>query len=235
MSSSNGPNLVKSGLVLELDAGNIKSYTSGSITWYDKSGYNTNGTLTNGPTFNTGSGGSIVFDGVDDYTNIINPTSIKNQDLTISIWIKPSPPANSITGIADFDHASGQGWVIQSEDATSNRYYYFGYYMGSGYQPATGAGVGVQLTNSVWQNLVYTKNGTLVIGYLNGVQAFSATASSSNIVYSANKNLWLGGVVSIGGRFYNGNISQALIYNRGLSSTEVKQNFNALKSRFGLN
>ena len=67
MAVKGGPNTVTSGLVLELDAGNIKSYQSGSTTWFDKSGNAYNGTLINGPTFNTGSLGNIVFDGVDDY------------------------------------------------------------------------------------------------------------------------------------------------------------------------
>jgi hypothetical protein len=70
MSVKGGPNTVTSGLVLELDAGNIKSYQSGSTTWFDKSGFANNGTLINGPTFNTGSGGSIVFDGTNDFVNL---------------------------------------------------------------------------------------------------------------------------------------------------------------------
>ena len=65
-----GPNVVYNGLVLYLDAANNKSYVSGSTSWNDLTGNKNVGTLTNGPTFNTGSGGSIVFDGVDDYVNL---------------------------------------------------------------------------------------------------------------------------------------------------------------------
>ena len=57
-----GPNLVTNGLVLALDAGNTKSYQSGSTTWFDKSRNGNNGTLTNGPTFSSANGGSIVFE-----------------------------------------------------------------------------------------------------------------------------------------------------------------------------
>jgi len=78
MSAIGGPAIITSGLVLELDAGNIKSYQSGSTTWFDKSGNASNGTLINGPTFNTGSLGSIVFDGVDDYVSVAKQTAFVN-------------------------------------------------------------------------------------------------------------------------------------------------------------
>jgi hypothetical protein len=70
MSFVHSPKIVTDGLVLALDAGNTKSYTSGSTTWYDKSGNARNGTLTNGPTFSSANGGSIVFDGTNDYLEI---------------------------------------------------------------------------------------------------------------------------------------------------------------------
>ena len=64
MSAFGGPNIITDGLVLNLDAGNIKSYPESGTTWFDKSGNGNDGTLTNGPTFDSGSLGSIVFDGV---------------------------------------------------------------------------------------------------------------------------------------------------------------------------
>ena len=67
MASLGGPNIITNGLVLALDAANTKSYVSGSTVWRDLSGNNNSGSLTNGPTFNSANGGSIVFDGVDDY------------------------------------------------------------------------------------------------------------------------------------------------------------------------
>ena len=84
MSFSNGPTVVTNGLVLSLDAGDRNSYVSGSTTWFDLAGTN-NGTLTNGPTFNTGSFGSIVFDGVDDY---VATTGIQAPSFSISSWVR---------------------------------------------------------------------------------------------------------------------------------------------------
>jgi hypothetical protein len=236
MGVAGGPDLIQDGLVLDLDASDRNSYVSGSTTWFDLSGLNNSGSLINGPTFNSTNGGSIVFDGTNDYVNILNPSILQNQNLTVSTWIKPTAATNVITGIIDYDHGITQGWVLQSEDATSNRNYYFAYYDGSTFQPSSGIGTGkgVQLTNSIWQNLIFTKNGTSIVGYLNSVQTYTSTASSGTIMYLANKNLWLGGVVSIAGRFYNGTIANTQIYNRALTAQEILQNYNAQKSKFGL-
>jgi hypothetical protein len=92
--------IVTSGLVMNLDAGFTPSYPRQGTTWYDVSGNDYNGALTNGPTFNSANGGSIVFDGVDDYANNSNPSSLQNQNLTVSMWIKPSTATNEITTLA---------------------------------------------------------------------------------------------------------------------------------------
>jgi hypothetical protein len=234
--------IVTNGLLINVDAGFTPSYPRNGTSIYDLGGGAVNGTLTNGPTFNSGNGGSIVFDGVDDFVSITNPSILQSQNITLTIWINPLTPNQAITSIVDYDHATApfQGWVLQSEDATTNRYYYFSYYDGSTFQPSTGigAGKGIQINNSSWQNLTYTKNGTSIIGYLNGVQAFTSTASNANISYQSNRNLRIGGVIStspgVGTRFYKGNISNTQIYNRALSATEILQNYNAQKSRFGL-
>ena len=217
-------NIISSGLKLNLNSQTQLSYSGGGNNWYDLSGNNNTGTLTNGPTFDSTTR-SIVFDGADDYAIVSNPSSLQNQNLTVSTWIKPSTATNQITGIIDYEHCAGGPWVIQSEDATTNRYYYFGYQTGNGFQPNTGPGIGVQLTNSVWQNLVFTKNGTSVIGYLNGVQKFSANANSANIVYNTGRNLVLGKTSQCASREFNGSMSNTQIYNRALSASEILQNY----------
>ena len=65
-----GPEITESGLVLALDAGNLKSYPTTGTTWTDLSGRGNTGTLTNGPTYSSANGGSIVFDGVNDYVTV---------------------------------------------------------------------------------------------------------------------------------------------------------------------
>ena len=83
------PSIVTSGLVLNLDAANMKSYPRSGTTWRDLSGLGNNGTLTNGPTFNSQNGGSIVFDGVDDYASINNTIgNFGTSDFTINFFFK---------------------------------------------------------------------------------------------------------------------------------------------------
>jgi hypothetical protein len=230
-------NTVTNGLVLSLDAAKRDSYPGSGTAWRDISGNGNNGTLNNGPTFNSDNGGAIVFDGVDDFALITNPSTIRNQDFTISVWINPGVQNAAIISIMDFDHSGSplQGWVIQSEDATTNRNYYFGWYDGSSFQPTSGigAGKGIQITTSVWQNITYSKNGTTLIAYKNGSQIYTVTGGA-NIFYQNNKNLQIGGCVSTAGRNFKGSISLVQIYNKVLSASEVLQNYNAQKSRYGL-
>jgi hypothetical protein len=102
MSAIGGPATVTSGLVLELDAGNIKSYPTTGTTWFDKSGNARNGTLTNGPTFNTGSLGSIVFDGVDDYVSLGTFNGLGSTNRTISVWFRITSLPASVGRIITF-------------------------------------------------------------------------------------------------------------------------------------
>ena len=86
-----GPNIIKDGLVLTLDASSQRSYPGSGTTWYDLSGNGNNGTLTNGPTFDSGNGGSIVFDGTNDYVNGPTTNSVIGNNISLislSAWVK---------------------------------------------------------------------------------------------------------------------------------------------------
>ncbi len=87
MSVISGPNIVTNGLVLHLDAANTKSYSGSGTTWTDLSGNGNNGTLTNGPTFDSANYGSVVHDGVDDY--IVGNTPVTgNTNATMTGFVK---------------------------------------------------------------------------------------------------------------------------------------------------
>ena len=85
-----GPNVVTDGLVLYLDAGNTKSYPGSGTGWIDLSGRVNNGILANGPTFDSSNGGSIVFDGSNDYTDVADSSSINfgTNSFSFNFWIK---------------------------------------------------------------------------------------------------------------------------------------------------
>ena len=81
-------NIVKNGLVLNLDAGNRRSFVNGNTNWYDLSGNGKTGTL-NGALFNISNGGSIVFDGVDDLVSVGSLSQINSTtSLTLCYWAK---------------------------------------------------------------------------------------------------------------------------------------------------
>jgi formylglycine-generating enzyme required for sulfatase activity len=82
--------IVSDGLVLWLDAGITPSYPTSGTTWTDLSGNNNNGTLVNGPTYSSTNGGSLVFDGTNDYVNISNSSSFNfgSGDFTVESWIR---------------------------------------------------------------------------------------------------------------------------------------------------
>jgi hypothetical protein len=231
MSFAHSPQIVTNGLVLALDAGNTKSYVSGSTTWFDKSGYANNGTLTNGPTFSSGSGGSIVFDGVDDYEIGNTPTSLNlSQPTSINVWFyfNAFTPVNS--RIIECQDSSYSVQIIRDGDsgliATKNSNFQTGVDGTTWFTPTTG----------IWYNVtaVWTPSTTSTLLYLNGVSQTGTSFSNIGIGNQPNKT-----VLGVRSDFQsttwlNGRISITQIYNRALSADEVQQNFNALRGRFGI-
>jgi hypothetical protein len=236
----NNEEIVSSGLVLHLDAGNVLSYSGSGSTWTDLSGNSNTAALTASPTYDSSNSGSLLFNGSTQWATITNPSTLRNQDFTVSIWFKPATQSSAIKSLIDFDHAGAptQGWVMQSEDAITNRNFYLAWYDGSSFQPTGGGGIGagkgIQLTTGVWQNITYTKSGTSMLGYKNGTQTYTGTASNATVSYLSSRNMRIAAAVSIAGREFNGNISQVLMYNRAITSTEVTLNYNAVKVRYGL-
>jgi hypothetical protein len=236
MSIYAGPEIVNDGLVLHLDAANARSYPGSGTVWTDLSGLGNHGTLVNGPTYSSLNKGNLVFDGVDDYILVTNPATLKTQDFSVSTWINPGVQTSAVITIVDFDHGISQGWVLQSEDASTNRNFYLAWHDGTRYQPVNefGVGKGIQITTSSWQNITYSKNGTILRSYLNGVELYHSTASNSNVRYVDNRNLMVGRFVNASNRYFKSGISNVQIYNRALTALEIKQNFNAVRGRYGL-
>jgi hypothetical protein len=226
MSVKGGPNTVTSGLVLELDAGNIKSYQSGSTTWFDKSGFANNGTLINGPTFNTGSNGSIVFDGVDDYVNVPNNTNLNSNIGTVSVWF-------------NYTSAPGNGSVILGKtdiNSSFNGLNIFIYQGSVGAQIKSGATTtnisGSIVSTNTWYNYTVTyTSGVSCSSYLNGT--LMTTDPLISFTFST-QPLRLARTVDTYWTTFGGQIPITQIYNKALLAQEVLQNYNATKGRFGL-
>jgi hypothetical protein len=219
--------IVTDGLILNLDAGYLPSYPQNGTTWYDLGPSGNTGTLTNGPTFNSGSGGSIVFDGVDDF---IVGTLVVPAAFTFNVIFK----ANSTSQWApEFNiwpnYPSGdRGWNIFSMTAggTTSTGTYAGTDVATRFHPNDTSGT--IIPNQI-QNITFThENGTSKL-YRNGSLTHTKPQTApQNVGQTKNYTLFSRPTHS------PGNLYLAQFYNRALSATEVLQNFNATKSRFGL-
>ena len=215
--------VVTNGLVLNLDAGFTPSYTSSGTTWYDLSYGGNNGTLTNGPTFSSANGGSLVFDGADDKVQTSYGPTL--GDFTICIWFKDntSPQYGRLV-----DKSYTGGFWLGRNDNNSNSW-------GGGIKETSFPyGRFLTLTDGQWNYLVSTRSGTTHTLYGNGiVNTTSGTVTSSNLDSTTFAiGAWSGN--DSYGQVFKGNIPVVFVYNRALTPTEVLQNYNAQKSRFGL-
>jgi surface protein len=209
--------IVTDGLVLNVDAGFDGSYPASGTTWRDLSVSGNNGTLINSPGFYDNGGGSIVFDGTDDYIVFSQVPTLTNQ-LTMECWFY----LNAIQGqnqnrlISNFDY-----YVIYLVSASQLSFYMQNH--GGGIDST-----GNSFLNS-WNHIVATYNGTNRAIYINGV--LKTTSSASGNINNGNI-LNIGAFQNQSQYTINGRMSQARIYNKGLTASEVLQNYNAMKDRF---
>ena len=234
MSGKSGPDIVENGLVLCLDAANKLSYPRTGTAWTDLSGNSYNGTLTNGPTFNAGNLGSIVFDGVDDYVDTVNTGTtfqFSNTTFTLSLWVK----TNAVSGnlISKGATASTGGWLVGlNSNGTFNTTTKFS----DGFNVATRSSAS-SINDNNWYNIVIiittntsTQSSNNLLLYLNGILNQSSL-TLSNVYAATTDTIQIGRRPS--GGYFSGNISNVQIYNRSLTVAEILQNYNATKSRFG--
>lgn len=225
MSYNFSPKIITNGLVLYLDAANPKSYPGNSTTWTDLSRSGNNGTLTNGPTFNSSNNGSIVFDGVDDLVNITN-IQFGTNPFSICLWfrINQNQTTNSsLIGVAAT--ATANNWQLSFINSTQLVFFYKGAGDGNSFNLNTTFSLGI------WYNVCITKDSNNDIkSYVNGIQ-------TATVNYVANYNF--NEIIRLGlnrseTTYYNGNIAHVQIYNQSLTSSGILQNYNATKGRYGL-
>ena len=230
MSFSRGPKIVTDGLVLCLDAANKKSYPGSGTTWTDLSGQGNNGALTNmsAAPFDSGNVGSLVFDGVNDYVNVTGINVSTLNSFTLECWVYPTSNIADETAIGrwsstqslssfllywDVGTALGFDFVVRNNVQTIYRI---------GTSTANGA-------RNEWNHTVGTFSSSEIQRYVNG--SLEGTSSFSGTLNN-NSGFRIGGEDA--GRNLGGNITLVKVYNKVLSSTEIQQNYNATKGRFGL-
>jgi hypothetical protein len=217
--------IVTQGLVLDLDAAKRDSYVGTGTAWNDISGNRNNGTLINGPTFNPGNGGSIVFDGSNDYVKPPASTTLQLTNFTLSSWVRINVQ-NINQFIIDTSTNGSFGFGYSYRIKTDNKIRFWAYNANNALDSTT------TISPNIWYNILVTYNNTSKIQsiYINGVFNVSNTHNSGFVV-STVTNLQIGGSLVLGG-YINGNIAQTQIYNRALSASEILQNYNATKTRY---
>lgn len=230
MSLNHSPAIVTDGLVLCLDAANIRSYPKSGTTWSDLVGTN-NGTLTNmdAANFSSDNGGSLSFDGSDEYCLVPYEAT---SNISGFCWVK-------------FDNFSGatviKNWGANLRgafhfDASTVGAGYLGLYIFSGSQISISDSF--LMSTNVWYNVGFTISNSSYSIYRDGKIATSASHSGLSILNRP--NLGVGCKLNNDGtspditnpNYLNGNIATTQIYNRALTGDEVRQNYEATVGRY---
>jgi len=219
MGLSHSPQISLNGLVLCLDAGNSKSYPGSGTTWTDLSGNGRNGTINGSPTFTNG---YFSITGDTTYVSIPNSGLVpRTNDFTYSCWVY----LNSVDGLDTiFENGSWTDTLLFRYESTQFTVYAEGALRGTIIWTAT---------TGVWVNIVLIRLSNTVSCFINNTSVGTPFTMSTDIDL-ANPNLWLMRSQHATGQFTNGRISVFSIYNRALTASEISQNYNALRSRYGL-
>jgi hypothetical protein len=222
------PSIITSGLILNLDAANSSSYSGSGTTWTDLSGVGNNGTLVNGVGYSSANGGSLVFDGVNDYVSVnafTTPTSY-----SVSVWAKVDY-TNSTTFGRIIEKGLNNEFTLTLNKASNQKY---NFQLGDSSAFITSTSL-INLTPK-YDNITITvdniaTNQYTVKMYINGINEVTSTKT---VTLNTNNILYIGGNLqfpTLTSMF--GNIPDVMMYNRVLTSIEVITNFDALKSRYG--
>ena len=229
MATKYSPQITTSGLVFYVDAGNRRSYPGSGTTWNDLAGSDKHGTFVNGPTFSATAGGSIVFDGVDDYVSSSFSTTA-TTNITLQCWVNITDTSKK-GGFMRIG-SGGDGYAIgvgnNTMDSLGNEI--IGLFPNIRWiDTNTNYGTG-------WKFVTFMLNASSVPSiYVNTtlIGSYSGTAPTT-----PTPGLYIGRVVGNEepgiARAFQGNIATGMVYNRTLSATEILENFNATRSRFGV-
>lgn len=240
--------IVTDGLIVALDASVSRSYPGSGTTWTDLSGNGNNGTLVNGPTFNSGNSGSIELDGADDSISLgtqIN-SDITETDITVSfwtyldstsgdksfaamssvalnvpliIWYDASVSSRDNTGTGDVGGGTSNAIVVMVSDTNSSKRF----------STSNNA-----LSASTWHNVsvVLDVTNNAFYTYIDGVEEAKYVSTNTSLGIKSTSNSFIIGGAALA--YLDGRIANYQVYTKALTASEVLQNFNALRGRFGI-
>jgi hypothetical protein len=239
------PRIVTDGMVLCLDAGNRESYPSSGPTWINLINDLISGSLVSSPTWSQSNLGFFSFNGTNQRTELTTSTLLQftnTQAYTISSWVNWSVSSSSvIDAIYNYGIATSnfRGYYLSLDDsgAVGTNCVFFDYYDGTNFKGIQSSNNSV--TKGMWTNVVGTCDTSNTSAgmriYINGTAATTTTrvgaGTPSSIDYSSL-------TANVGSRqnslYFTGNISLVSVYNRAITASEVLQNFNAVRGRFGI-
>ena len=245
MGCSSGPDIIQDGLVLCLDAASKRSYPGTGTTWTDLKGAN-NGTLTNGPTFDAGNGGSIVFDGTNDYvvsqnTPSESPFDGSSTEMTVCGWVNPDALINAVISSIYQSSIASLLYFFAIKSDGKIRFTQFSNGFSNWVNNTTDS---AHYSAGEWSFVVATLDTTKAANsriaiYFNGSEVASTAdaiaGTPSNPIASATTPIRIGNSVNVSNnssQLMNGKISNVSIYNRVLSADEILQNYKATKGRY---
>ena len=216
--------IVTTNLSMFLDAGNASSYPGSGTAWTDLSGNSRNGTLTNGPTYTSADGGAIVFDGANDFVQCTG--SITATAATFVTWMRRNGSQDDFDGII---YSRGSVATGISFFGTTNKISYTWNNAANTYTWDSG----LTIPDLTWCMIAVSVTSTSATAYL--CQSSGITSATNTVSHTSTTldDIRIG-QDNLASRFFNGRIATAMIYDRALSAGEITQNFNALRSRYGL-
>jgi hypothetical protein len=220
MPNNYGPRVITDGLRACLDAANIKSYPGTGTLWTDISRTGNNGTLANGPTFNSENGGSIVFDGTNDRVSMSAAINT-NSNFSLEFWALRTSDANIGTLISGID--TNAYFVIRMLSSAVSL-------VRSSVVELGNFGASSATVSNTINHVVVTRSGTTYTCYTNGIFRGTLTFSTTYNTASPALGIYNGANAEP----FSGRIYKFAHYDRALSTLEVLQNYNATKGRFKL-
>lgn len=219
-----------SGLLLHLDAGNTSSYPGTGTVWTDLSGNSNHGTLFNGPTYSSANGGSIVFDGANDYVKVVSSVIPDNGSFTVSTWAK-IPSGRFAEMINTRNLTDNKGFLLTSRN-NKIRVQIINTGGGQQFEPNT---TGI-IQDNTWHLITITVDVSInqmkwyVDNNLVNTVSFASGSLQGQSYFSIGWDYaWTGAGSQA---YFLGSIATVSVYGRALTATEVVTDYNALRPRF---
>ena len=228
MGAYGGPDIITDGLIFAIDAGSARSYPGSGTTADSLIGSHV-GTLTNGVGFSSANGGTFVFDGTDDYISVPYSTQLDpTVGITFESWIY-APDLTTVYYQELYRKENASGRHLFSFQVSGTILSFGTQTTVSGYNELDASITPSALENK-WLHAVASYQSGYKAIYINGDLIDSDTSITGTLV-QANAAQIIGSIAG-SGEFFEGNYASFKMYNRGLSATEIEQNYNAQKSRF---